>query len=95
MSYQEVVRAETALIQWVSLVSMMLFIATEPAFAQRQISIPRDPANGYVGLSYRPTDFMEPDVQKRALPFVVSVVPCSPAHFAGVEPGFFSIERGY
>lgn len=87
MTDRRIVAVRRPMLSWAYLAVTLLLVGAENASAQQQISIPRNPANGYVGLSYRPTDFTEADVQKRALPFVIAVVPCSPAHFAGVEPG--------
>lgn len=59
------------------------------AQAQRTISVSPDgtATRTWVGLGWNVRDPMIEPPEMRRMPVVRSVVPCSPAHYAGLEPG--------
>lgn len=66
-----------------------LMAVASTAQAQRPLTVPPDStmAGLWIGFARGVRDVMEPDRTKRRLPVVRSVIPCSPAHYAGLEPG--------
>lgn len=76
---------------WVrsAFVATVLMGVATTAEAQRPLTIPPDStmAGLWIGFSRAVLDVMEPDREKRRLPVVRTVTPCSPAHYAGMEPG--------
>lgn len=67
------------------LITVLMAVAT-PADAQRTVTLPTDSTTGWLGFHQGVRDPMESEEDRR-LPVVRAVFPCSPAHFAGLEPG--------
>lgn len=55
----------------------------------REISVPPDSIalRAWIGVGWDVPDPMVEPLEERRVPVVRSVVPCSPAHYAGLEPG--------
>ena len=68
----------------VYIVVAALMAVAAPADAQRSLNVTGD--STWLGYYRAVRDPMEPQ-ENRRLPVVRAVFPCSPAHFAGLEPG--------
>ena len=79
----------------VSLVLVAIIGVVDVRFASAQVPgrIPAaTPAKGYIGIAWMVRDPMETDYLRRRAPVVFSVQPCSPGHWAGLQPGDELIE---
>ena len=74
----------TSLASRVCVLVAALMAMTSPAEAQRTVNVMAD--STWLGYHRAVRDPMEPQ-ENRRLPVVRAVFPCSPAHFAGLEPG--------
>ena len=75
------------------LVALIGVLDVRFASAQTPARIPAaTPVKGYIGIAWLVRDPMETDYMRKRAPVVFSVQPCSPGHWAGLQPGDELIE---
>lgn len=70
-------------------VATIVVATATPAQAQRRIEVPPDSMaiRTWIGIGWNVRDPLIEPLENRRVPVVRTVVPCSPAHYAGLEPG--------